>query len=124
MAQIRNLLAACAVFFGAALSASAAPQLVMVERDGCHWCEAWNEVIAPIYPKTDAGAFAPLLRADLYEEPPEGVRFDRPVSFTPTFILVDDGRELGRIEGYPGEEFFWVLLEKLLTDTTSYEAGS
>jgi len=35
---------------------------------------------------------------------------ERSVHFTPTFILVDDGREVGRIEGYPGEDFFWGLL--------------
>jgi hypothetical protein len=29
-------------------------------------------------------------------------------------VLVDEGRELGRIEGYAGEEFFWFLLAKLL----------
>jgi hypothetical protein len=37
-----------------------------------------------------------------------------PVRFTPTFVLVDEGREIGRIEGYPGEDFFWGLLERLL----------
>ena len=37
-----------------------------------------------------------------------------PIRFTPTFVLVDDGREIGRIEGYPGEDFFWGLLERLL----------
>ncbi|MBL3206218.1 thioredoxin family protein, partial [Klebsiella pneumoniae] len=33
--------------------------------------------------------------------------------YTPTFILVDGGREIGRIEGYPGADFFWGLLERL-----------
>ena len=37
----------------------------------------------------------------------------RRVSFTPTFILVQDGVEVGRIEGYPGEDFFWGLLGKM-----------
>ena len=96
----------------------------MVERDGCHWCETWNEVIAPIYPLSPEGKYAPLLRADLHAAPPDGISYARPVSFTPTFILVDDGTELGRIEGYPGEDFFWMLLEKLLTDQTDYGAGS
>ena len=44
----------------------------------------------------------------------------RPV-FTPTFILVADGREAGRIEGYPGEDFFWGLLAKMLVETGRYE---
>jgi hypothetical protein len=34
------------------------------------------------------------------------------VRYSPTFVVVMDGREIGRIEGYPGEAFFWGLLEK------------
>ena len=29
-------------------------------------------------------------------------------------MLLDDGREVGRIEGYPGEDFFWFLLGELI----------
>ncbi len=36
--------------------------------------------------------------------------------FTPTFVLFDDGREIGRIEGYPGEDFFWGLLQNLVPE--------
>ena len=36
--------------------------------------------------------------------------------FTPTFVLVREGRELARIEGYPGEDFFWGLLAAMLRD--------
>ena len=37
-----------------------------------------------------------------------------PVRYTPTFVVVEDGKEKARIEGYPGEFFFWGVLEKLL----------
>lgn len=37
-----------------------------------------------------------------------------PVIYTPTFVLVEHDSEIGRIEGYPGEDFFWSLLERLL----------
>ena len=40
--------------------------------------------------------------------------FTKRINFTPTFILVNDGAELGRIEGYLGEDFFWALLGMLL----------
>ena len=85
------------------------PVLLMAEEDGCYWCARWNQEIAHIYPKTAEGRAAPLLRYDLHGEKPDVV-FDSPVRFTPTFILVEDGRERGRIEGYPGEDFFWGLL--------------
>ena len=95
--------------------AVAETRLLMAEEAGCYWCAQWNKEIAHIYPKTAEGRAAPLQRYDLHSETPD-VAFDRRVHFTPTFILVDDGIELGRIEGYPGEDFFWALLGMMLED--------
>lgn len=96
-------------------------ELVMVEERGCVWCARWNEEIGPIYPKTPESAFAPLRRIDLHEPRPDDLTFARPVQFTPTFVLVADGEELGRIEGYPGEDFFWMLLNKLMKEHTNFK---
>jgi len=113
-------------FFAAAIAAltalpALAVELVMVEQPGCAYCAAWDKSIAPIYPKTAIGGFAPLRRADLHDGAPEGVSYAYPARFTPTFILIDDeGAELGRIEGFPGEDFFWAVLEKLATDRAGF----
>ena len=90
-------------------AAVAETYLLMAEEDGCYWCAKWNEEISHIYPKTTEGKLAPLQRYDLHSETPD-VAFDKRVHFTPTFVLVQDGAEVGRIEGYPGEDFFWGLL--------------
>lgn len=103
-----------------AYAVAAEPQLVIVEQPGCVYCERWNTEIGPAYPKTDEGKFAPLVRADLREGPPDGVTYARRVLFTPTFVLIESGQEQARIEGYPGEDFFWPLLAKLLEDNTDY----
>lgn len=92
-----------------AVPAHADSFLLMAEEDGCYWCARWNKEISHIYPKTIEGQTAPLQRYDLHRETPE-VELLQKVRFTPTFILVDDGKEVGRIEGYPGEDFFWGLL--------------
>lgn len=42
-----------------------AVELVMVEQPGCIYCERWDEEIAPAYPKTAEGEFAPLRRVDI-----------------------------------------------------------
>jgi len=94
-------------------AARAETMLVMVEEQGCAWCARWNAEVAPEYPKTAEGRAAPLRRVDI-ADPPDDVEFDRRLHFTPTFVLVRDGRELGRIEGYPGEDFFWGLLGQLM----------
>lgn len=90
-----------------------AAELVMVEQVGCSWCARWNAEISDIYPKTAEGRQAPLRRVDLHDLPDDITFVSHPV-FTPTFVLVQDGQELGRLEGYNGDEFFWFLLNKLL----------
>ncbi len=106
---------ALALFLGCFPLPGLAANLVMVEQEGCHWCAKWDAEIADIYPKTDEGMRAPLRRVDLRDLPDDIEFTSRPV-FTPTFVLVENGQELGRIEGYAGHEFFWFLLGKLLND--------
>ena len=110
--MLRSVLAL--VLFVFPITASAGTNLLMAEEHGCVWCERWDEEISHIYPKTAEGKAAPLRRFDLHDGTPEDVTLDGPVRFTPTFILVQDGREIDRLEGYPGEDFFWALLAMML----------
>lgn len=121
---MRMTLLALAAMTGLWALPARALELLMVEQDGCVYCAAWDRAIAPIYPKTEAGAAAPLHRVDLRADPPVGVTYARPVLFTPTFLLIDAGHEVGRIEGYPGEDFFWGLLEKMLAERGALSGGS
>ena len=86
-------------------------RLFMAEQAGCVWCERWHEEIGPIYPHSAEGRAAPLVTFDLFQ-PPQ-VDFSGPLRYSPTFVLVRDGAELGRIEGYPGADFFWAMLADL-----------
>lgn len=122
MIALRTVVLALSLFFGQTTLAeeTAAPlALVMVEQTGCQWCARWNAEIAPIYPKTDEGKAAPLRRIDLHEPVPDDLTLKRPAVFTPTFVLVQDGEEVSRMEGYPGEEFFWSMLEEMMASVDS-----
>lgn len=86
----------------------------MLERPGCVWCARWNREIAPIYPLTAEGRRVPLRRIDVSAPWPTdlaGIAVDR---YTPTFVIVEDGAEIARLRGYPGEDFFWPLLGEML----------
>jgi glutaredoxin len=89
-------------------------ELVMYRRAGCPYCLAWDREIGPVYPKTDIGKQTPLRQVHLDRGKDASVELKSPIRFTPTFVVVEDGREKARIEGYPGEFFFWGVLEKLL----------
>ena len=67
----------------------------------------------PDLSKTAEGKAAPLRRYDLHADSPTAQLKGR-VLYTPTFLLIVDDKEVGRIEGYPGEDFFWGLLAKML----------
>jgi len=108
-----KILSALVLVSGLAAHARAA-ELVMVERDGCPWCEAFDREIAPIYPRTAEGKRAPLRRIDLYQRVPADLAFLQIERITPVFILIDGGREIGRIRGYPGAEGFWMQLSSLM----------
>ncbi|MEZ5930406.1 MAG: hypothetical protein R3F54_00330 [Alphaproteobacteria bacterium] len=113
----RRLLPAllAAVLISLTASYVRAAELVMFEADDCTWCRAWNEDIGPIYPKTAEGRRAPLRRVDIHAPRPGDLAGIDGVRFTPTFVLVDDeGREVGRINGYPGQDFFWGMLGELI----------
>lgn len=111
----RRLFLAISLLTASVGAAWADIQLVMVEEKGCIWCARWNAEIAPIYPKTEEGAAAPLRRMDIRAKRPDDITFARSLTFTPTFVLVVEGQEMSRIEGYPGEDFFWGLLGKMLS---------
>lgn len=104
------LLAVAACVFW--VTSTLAAELVMFRLPGCPWCDAWDREVGPIYPKTEIGRVAPIRFVDLRQAAASGVSLDAPIRYSPTFVVVVSGREVGRIEGYPGEAFFWGLLER------------
>jgi len=113
------------MFFASTLTNARAAELIMFEQAGCTWCETFDREIAPIYPKTTEGQRAPLRRVDIDHPLPPDLAFIEVERLAPLFVLVENGREIGRIRGYPGEDNFWgllgVLIKKLDVTGTSGE---
>ena len=122
---MRTLLWLVGLAIAAMLPASTAQaaELLMFRRDGCSYCAAWDRDIGPIYGKSGIAARAPLRMVDV-DRDRAAIPLTSPVIYTPTFVLVDQGREVGRIEGYPGDYFFWGLLERLLQRLPAERGGS
>lgn len=107
---------------GVATQAGAA-ELVMFETPACPWCAAWDREIGAIYEKTEEGRRAPLRRIDMSAPRPEGLEQVKGVTYSPTFVLMAEGAEVGRIVGYPGEDFFWPMLQGLLAKLAEASNG-
>lgn len=85
--------------------------LVMVSLAGCPFCLKWEREVGQAYAASAYAQRAPLVR----------VRFGsssladfEPIKFTPTFLLLNGRREIGRIPGYPGRDGFWDELSLIL----------
>jgi hypothetical protein len=103
-------LAALAALPGRAL-ASTGLTLIMVDDPNCGYCRKFDAEIGRGYPRTAHGRLAPLLK--VRRKSREIASFN-PVVYTPTFLLVRRGEELGRITGYPGADYFYGELEGLM----------
>lgn len=93
-----------------------AAELIMVRQAGCPWCILWDREIGPIYPVSAEGRFAPLRQLDIREPLPAFV--EKPVTVTPTFILIEGNREIGRLVGYPGDSYFWEMLSEIFAQSS------
>lgn len=94
-----------------AAAANDGVRLLMVEEAGCRFCARFDAEIGKVYDKSAEGRFAPLVRVG--RDAPELAGL-KPAPYTPTFIVLDNGEEKGRITGYPGEIYFWQELAELL----------
>ena len=113
------MLAALTTLAGAAK----ATELVLYDRAGCVWCERWKNEVGVVYPKTAEGRAAPLriVHTDRLRAPEPFLK--SPVIYTPTFIVVADNREIGRIIGYSNDDMFWGQLGQILALTKSPPAA-
>lgn len=134
LAVIRGV--AAATVMGLPLSAAATPmtarqldwsatplRLMMVEAKGCVYCEAWHREIGPGYRASSEGRAAPLLRVDIDGPWPDGLALDRRPTITPTFVLLRDGAEVTRLEGYPGARVFHSLIGAMLANSGARTPG-
>lgn len=87
------------------------PHLVMIEEPGCSFCLRWERDVEPGYVRSEEGRIAPLVKR--MRGDPSIADIPR-VVYTPTFVLLRGGDEVGRIVGYAGADLFWWQLGELM----------
>ena len=87
-------------------------RLIMVTSDHCSYCQAWELDVGAVYDKSPYAPTLPLTRVDIGSKKPEDVIFQKPVVGTPTFLIIHNGQEVDRQNGYIGAEMFWWWLSE------------
>lgn len=119
MLSRRELLARCTGL--AVVAAGAAParaealpgglRLLMVDEPSCGYCRKWLKDVGATYNGTPPGRIAPLVRRTMGDR---SLATIPRLQYTPTFVLLRDGREVERMVGYGGPEEFWEGLAGML----------
>ena len=90
-------------------------KLLYFYTDTCAYCKAWENEIANIYLKTELEDEYKLSFIDFFSNVDlEKYGISKIVKVTPTFIVVKDKIEVGRIEGYNGQELFWWQVDEIV----------
>jgi hypothetical protein len=94
--------------------------LVMVGDPGCPYCARWDEEVSRSYRMSEEGKFAPLVQRTRGD--PE-ISHLKKIVYSPTFVMLAYGEEVGRIVGYQGSDLFWMQLEQLAAKAGFAPAG-
>ncbi len=89
-------------------------EIVVLEVEGCLYCQIFRRDILPTYRASARAATVPMRFVDINELTATKLRLSAPVDVVPTAIVLQNGRELGRISGYVGPENFFRSIDYLL----------
>ena len=87
-------------------------ELIFVTSEHCPFCKSWERDIGQIYKNTPYAKKATLRRVKVGDASSSLPANSVSVVGTPTFVIVKNDLEIGRIEGYQSRDlFFWALSE-------------
>ncbi|MGJ8686057.1 MAG: hypothetical protein ACSHWQ_01160 [Spongiibacteraceae bacterium] len=109
------------------LGSAQAAELLYFKLHNCPACQAFERQAGTLYQRTYAANIAPI--RDLYMDDDDheqritllGIS---PPAIAPTFVLMHQNRELGRIVGYDQPSVFWSSLAELLRPLISQQSNS
>ena len=87
-------------------------KILMFDSNFCMFCEAWEQEIGIVFEKSDYAKYFQLMRRDRSKQDQINIDLKSTVIGTPTFVIINKNREIGRIVGYSGAEMFWWQLSE------------
>lgn len=92
-------------------------QLVVMEAPGCIYCTIFRRDVLPAYEVSERGKEMPVRFLDVNDVEQSGIGLDAPIDILPTFVVIKDNHEVGRIPGYMGPENFFHSINYLLSSS-------
>jgi thioredoxin-related protein len=101
-----------------AIPTESAYQLVVLEAEGCIYCHLFRRDVLPGFAASEQGRQLPVRFLDINAVSDAHLDLQTPVDIVPTFIVVKNNKEVGRIPGYVGPENFYHSISYLLSSAS------
>ena len=89
-------------------------ELIVFEADNCIYCDVFRRDVLPDYLKSQRAAEVPIRFVNVSHIGALEQSLGSPLTIVPTVVLMNEGRETGRITGYTGPENFFRLIGHML----------
>lgn len=95
-------------------AASTPYELIVVEADGCIYCDLFRRDVLPTYQSSNQGQQVPARFVDINDVDAAALTLKSKVDIVPTFIVMKNRNEIGRVPGYVGPENFYHAINYLM----------
>lgn len=89
-------------------------EVLVFETESCLYCRVFRRDVVPQYRQSKRAKVAPLRFVDAHKADLDRLGLKRPVTIVPTVVVLRDGREAGRINGYMGPEPFFHMMSQIV----------
>lgn len=89
-------------------------ELIVIEADGCIYCDLFRRDVLPSYQKSEQGQQMPVRFVDINDVDAATLKLSLPINTVPTFVVVKNRAEVGRVPGYVGPENFYHTINYIM----------
>ena len=93
-------------------------ELIMFETSLCNHCAVFDDEVAKVYKSHSLAQMAPLTKVNLDEVGTRHHLLNTPIQLVPTFVVFENGKEIGRISGMVNKFAFLAFVRDKLYPTT------
>ena len=100
---------------GGLLRTAPKTEVVVFEIGGCKYCTVFRDNLGARYQASTTNAVAPMRYVDVGRLDPTDFQLRSEITTVPTIVLLQDGKEIDRVEGYPLSEALFGMVKSRVT---------
>ena len=93
-------------------------ELIMFETSLCNHCVVFDAEVTKLYKSHSLAKTAPMVKVNMDEVGTGRYHLNKPIQMVPTFVVMKNGKEIGRISGMVNKFSFLAFVRDKLYPTT------